>query len=113
MDASLQEIRVGVFGRGDDVLLISDPPDASRVLALEYVADHDLTFWGVMEFQGKHIGVLCENDMECIAGMVRAAPLFAKLIVAKHGRSFAIKKLTESWELLDKSASTTAAAMWN
>jgi hypothetical protein len=113
MDASLQEIRVGVFGRADDVLLISDPPDASRALAMEYVADNHLSFWGVMEFDGKHTGILCENNMDAIAGMVRAVPLFAKLIVAKHGRSFAAKKLTESWELLDKSASTTAAAMWN
>ena len=30
MDASLQEIRVGVFGLGDYVLPISDPPYASQ-----------------------------------------------------------------------------------
>jgi hypothetical protein len=104
-------IRAGVFGKHDDVLLIADPPDASRALAFKYVAEHELDFWGVMIYHEPHTSIYCEDGMK--AGMVRAVPLFARVIFSTYkqaGRHLP-KVVTESWQSLKTLKATET--LWN
>jgi hypothetical protein len=95
-------IRTGVFGRGSDILLIADPPDASRELAFKYVAEHELDFWGTMIFADGHTSIYYEDGAAARAGLVRAVPLFARVISSTYkqaGRNLP-KVVTESWQSL-------------
>jgi hypothetical protein len=94
------QIRAGVFGKEDDVLLIADPPDASRKLALEYVAKNCLEFWGVMIYHEPHTSIYCEDGVEARAGLVRAVPLFARVIYSayKQAGKHLPKVVTETWQ---------------
>jgi hypothetical protein len=112
-------IRAAAYGKGDDILLINDSPDASTELALEYVEKNQLKHWGRMEWVDGRTLVQCEDDMAAIFGMIYAAQLFARMVVAKHrnvgsladlNSFYASGKATEEWEIISP---VNKPASWN